>query len=244
MADKKILKMWKSYEKVLCEGEELIGDTQIEETRKAFYGGAAGMFQSFMDSVGSDTDEPTEGELGAVDALAEELREFVSSLKAAALDAKLANRSIEELRDTFRACQQNYTKCKCVPLKGHDAPECYHLELLMFAEQEMVTAQKKVEAPDIFAKQVSVGVRGDDERLVPMFEAHRAMLEQHFPRGQNDGQRNLQVNALIVTLAFMLAHGDDPNPAVGMQKAFQGHLEAFRAKRKAKFDGIKTSGSA
>lgn len=77
MTNKPLLAGWERYVRtIIPAGASAV---QIEETRRAFYAGAAHLFQRLMQlEAGS---EPTSADLEAMDHIAAELAEFPKSLR-------------------------------------------------------------------------------------------------------------------------------------------------------------------
>lgn len=57
------------------------GETQVEETRRAFYAGAASLFGFLMRQLDPGT-EPTEGDIRALSEINAEFKEYLAALSA------------------------------------------------------------------------------------------------------------------------------------------------------------------
>lgn len=86
MKAKKIQTGWESY-RALCIPPNASA-TQVSESRKAFYGGAAILFGTLIGSTSQDG-EPTQDDLDMMDSVAAELREFREEMAAEAARAKV-----------------------------------------------------------------------------------------------------------------------------------------------------------
>lgn len=86
MQAKKLQTGWESY-RALCIPPNASA-TQVSESRKAFYGGAAILFGTLIGSVDGG-DEPTQGDMDMMDGIAAELREFRDEMAAEAKRAKV-----------------------------------------------------------------------------------------------------------------------------------------------------------
>lgn len=76
MSKPTVLELWTKYlELAVPKGA---GAIQVAETRRAFYAGAWTLFQSIM-SMLDPGEEPTEADLGKMDALSKELDEWKQS---------------------------------------------------------------------------------------------------------------------------------------------------------------------
>lgn len=70
---------WQGYRKILVESGA--GETQLKETRQAYFSGAAILFQTIMSALdqGEDT-EPTDADMALMDDIEKELAEFGQQL--------------------------------------------------------------------------------------------------------------------------------------------------------------------
>lgn len=76
---------WKKFEVMVVPKDA--GPVQRDETRKAFYSGAAILFQILINRIDKE-EEPTEQDMRLMDDIAKEVDEFGQELDAAVLKAK------------------------------------------------------------------------------------------------------------------------------------------------------------
>lgn len=86
---RRIGELWSEYRRqVVAAGA---GPLQVEETRRAFYAGAATLFGALMNVLGPES-EPTETEFQALDEIALEFREHLDDLRKSIETAQEARR--------------------------------------------------------------------------------------------------------------------------------------------------------
>lgn len=71
--------LWMDYRKKVMPRD--CHPTQVEETMKAFFAGAMGLFSTVVGSL-DEGEEPTERDLAFMDSIAEELKEFAGRADA------------------------------------------------------------------------------------------------------------------------------------------------------------------